>query len=339
MNKIFSNEIVNFIDLVIREAIDNFASDIHFKQYGEYLDISYRIYGNLYKKYEKFNKYNSLECIARLKIISNMNVTEKRMPQDGNYFMKYNDKRYDFRFATLPLSNGEELVIRILNSTIFSYDLEKLGFSKLDKDKILNNLIKRYGLILISGATGSGKSTTLKSFVKNMNLENKRVIMIEDPIENKIDEIIQIQVNESINLTFSNILRATLRMDPDIIIISEIRDEVTAQIAIRAALTGHLVISTIHSNDVLSTINRLIEMGIKKYLVLDSLIMIVTQKLEYIKKLNRQLMFYELLEINNEVKNILMTYDDKLLQEKNLKNIYYNSINLDGDIYEKISNI
>lgn len=339
MKNLFNNEIVNFIDLVIKDAIDSSASDIHFKQYDEYLDISYRIYGKLHKKYFKFNKYNSLECIARLKIISNMNVTEKRLPQDGNYFIIYNDKRYDFRFATLPLSNGEELSIRVLNGSILSYELDKLGFNNNDKIKILKNLSKKYGLVLISGATGSGKSTTLKSFIKNMNLSDKRVIMIEDPIENKIDEVIQIQVNESINLTFSNILRASLRMDPDIIIISEIRDEITAKIAIRAALTGHLVISTIHSNSVLSTINRLIEMGIQKYLVLDSLIMIITQKLEYIKKLNKQMMFYELLEIDDNVKNILTIYNDKLEQEKKLKNIYYEPINLDGDIYEKINNL
>lgn len=328
-----NNEIVIFVDKILKEAINLKASDIHFKQYSKYIDVSYRIEGIIHNIYTAYSKLDSLEIIARLKVLSKMNVTEKRLPQDGSY--KYNE--FDLRFATLPLKNGESLVIRILNSRLESTNFESLGFTK-EKILKLNSMIKsKYGLILISGPTGSGKSTTLMSMINNIDLTKKKVISVEDPIENENNNILQIEINDKIGLTFANVLKSTLRMDPDIIVISEIRDEITARIAIRASLTGHLVIATIHASDIPTTINRLIEMGIEKYLLIDSLVGVISQRLEYINKIKKRVMINELIYVDSEIKEILSKSDSKMEMTKKLKNIYYNSIeNEYKEVLEKI---
>jgi len=287
-NNTLSNNVIIYVNEIIKAGLAEHASDIHIKfDLLEGMEIKYRIDGYLaesQKLYEAVNKKllekNITEIIARIKILSEMNVAEKRKPQDGSFsFLLSSNKRYDIRAAYMPTIGGESIVLRILENYLENINLETLGFSS-QSVKMLNEIMARkYGLVLVSGPTGSGKSTTLKSLIELVNDGRKKIITVEDPVESKIDGIIQIQVNQGIGVTFSEVLKATLRNDPDIIVISEIRDEITAEIAVRAALTGHLVISTIHTNDAVSTLIRLVDMGIPKYLILDSLIGVIGQRL------------------------------------------------------------
>ena len=287
-NNILSNNVITYVNEIIKAGLAEHASDIHIKfDLLEGIEIKYRIDGYLaesQKLYEAVNKKllekNITEIIARIKILSEMNVAEKRKPQDGSFSFLLNfNKRYDIRAAYMPTIGGESIVLRILENYLENINLETLGFSS-QSVKMLNEIMARkYGLVLVSGPTGSGKSTTLKSLIELVNDGRKKIITVEDPVESKIDGIIQIQVNQGIGVTFPEVLKATLRNDPDIIVISEIRDEITAEIAVRAALTGHLVISTIHTNDAVSTLIRLVDMGIPKYLILDSLIGVIGQRL------------------------------------------------------------
>ena len=287
-NNTLSNNVITYVNEIIKAGLAGHASDIHIKfDLLEGMEIKYRIDGYLaesQKLYEAVNKKllekNITEIIARIKILSEMNVAEKRKPQDGSFsFLLSSNKRYDIRAAYMPTIGGESIVLRILENYLENINLETLGFSS-QSVKMLNEIMARkYGLVLVSGPTGSGKSTTLKSLIELVNDGRKKIITVEDPVESKIDGIIQIQVNQGIGVTFPEVLKATLRNDPDIIVISEIRDEITAEIAVRAALTGHLVISTIHTNDAVSTLIRLVDMGIPKYLILDSLIGVIGQRL------------------------------------------------------------
>jgi len=287
-NNTLSNNVITYVNEIIKAGLAEHASDIHIKfDLLEGMEIKYRIDGYLaesQKLYEAVNKKllekNITEIIARIKILSEMNVAEKRKPQDGSFsFLLNSNKRYDIRAAYMPTIGGESIVLRILENYLENINLETLGFSS-QSVKMLNEIMARkYGLVLVSGPTGSGKSTTLKSLIELVNDGRKKIITVEDPVESKIDGIIQIQVNQGIGVTFPEVLKATLRNDPDIIVISEIRDEITAEIAVRAALTGHLVISTIHTNDAVSTLIRLVDMGIPKYLILDSLIGVIGQRL------------------------------------------------------------
>ena len=258
-----------------------------------------------------------------MKILAGMNVAEKRKPQDGSFSFLLNsknvNKRYDIRAAYMPTAGGESMVLRILENYLKDIRLETLGFSKQSIEMLNGILGRKYGMILVSGPTGSGKSTTLKSLINMLNNGRKKIITVEDPVESKIDGTIQIQVNQEIGVTFSEVLKATLRNDPDIIVISEIRDEVTAEIAVRAALTGHLVISTIHTNDAVSTLIRLVDMGIPKYLILDSLIGVIGQRLvgkkcqkcmgegcdECSSGYSGRISINEILVLNQDVRNIL----------------------------------
>ena len=287
-NNTLSNNVITYVNEIIKAGLAEHASDIHIKfDLLEGMEIKYRIDGYLaesQKLYEAVNKKllekNITEIIARIKILSEMNVAEKRKPQDGSFsFLLNSNKLYDIRAAYMPTIGGESIVLRILENYLENINLETLGFSS-QSVKMLNEIMARkYGLVLVSGPTGSGKSTTLKSLIELVNDGRKKIITVEDPVESKIDGIIQIQVNQGIGVTFPEVLKATLRNDPDIIVISEIRDEITAEIAVRAALTGHLVISTIHTNDAVSTLIRLVDMGIPKYLILDSLIGVIGQRL------------------------------------------------------------
>ena len=280
-----------YVETIIGNAIKSKASDIHLSILDlntseKELQISYRVDGILVKDkfiHEKFGKQkinqNASEIISRIKILSRMNVAEKRLPQDGSILYEYNNNNWDIRVATLPAISGESIVIRILGSTLESVSLESLGFSKVNEQKIEKILQKKFGLILITGPTGSGKSTTMTTMINMLDIEHKKIITVEDPVETRINGVTQIQINEKIGLNFSEVLRSSLRNDPDVIIISEIRDEETAEIAIRAALTGHLVIATLHTNNAIGTITRLIDMGIRRYIVLDSLLCIIAQRL------------------------------------------------------------
>ncbi|WP_374123527.1 GspE/PulE family protein [Leptotrichia hongkongensis] len=330
-NNLLSKDTVSYLNEIVKAGFKERASDIHIKfDLLEGMEIKYRIDGYLMeskKLYESVNKKvlekNITEIIARIKILAGMNVAEKRKPQDGSFSFLLNikniNKRYDIRAAYMPTIGGESIVLRILENYLEDINLETLGFS--DQSIVMLNeiLTRKYGMILVSGPTGSGKSTTLKSLINMLNDGRKKIITVEDPVESKIDGIIQIQVNQSIGVTFAEVLKATLRNDPDIIVISEIRDEVTAEIAVRAALTGHLVISTIHTNDAVSTLIRLVDMGIPKYLILDSLIGVIGQRLvgkkcqkcmgegcdECSSGYSGRISINELLVLNQDVRNIL----------------------------------
>ena len=290
-NSILSNDTVSYLNEIVKAGFKERASDIHMKfDLLEGMEIKYRVDGYLMESqnlYETVNKKvlekNITEIIARIKILAGMNVAEKRKPQDGSFSFLFNiknlNKRYDIRAAYMPTIGGETMVLRILENYLEDINLETLGFSNQSIAMLKEILTRKYGMILVSGPTGSGKSTTLKSLIAMLNDGRKKIITVEDPVESKIEGIVQIQVNQNIGVTFAEVLKATLRNDPDIIVISEIRDEVTAEIAVRAALTGHLVISTIHTNDAVSTLIRLVDMGIPKYLILDSLIGVIGQRL------------------------------------------------------------
>ena len=330
-NNLLSKDTVSYLNEIVKAGFKERASDIHIKfDLLEGMEIKYRVDGYLMeseKLYESVNKKvlekNITEIIARIKILAGMNVAEKRKPQDGSFSFLLNikniNKRYDIRAAYMPTIGGESIVLRILENYLEDINLETLGFSNQSIAMLNEILTRKYGMILVSGPTGSGKSTTLKSLINMLNDGRKKIITVEDPVESKIDGIIQIQVNQSIGVTFAEVLKATLRNDPDIIVISEIRDEVTAEIAVRAALTGHLVISTIHTNDAVSTLIRLVDMGILKYLILDSLIGVIGQRLVG-KKCQKcmgegcdkcssgysgRISINELLVLNQDVRNIL----------------------------------
>ena len=263
---------------MIIDAINKKASDIHFDPTEDYLNVRIRVDGELleYAKVPAFVKKNLL---TRIKIISGMNITESRLPQDGAIKNLSDQIDLDLRVSSLPIVDGEKIVIRILNYTMSSSGLENLGLSEKNLEKI-NKLIKMpNGIILVAGATGSGKSTTVYSILQILNTVSKNIITVEDPVEMKIEGINQVQVMSDIGLTFGATLRSILRQDPDIIMIGEIRDDETARIAVRASITGHLVLSTIHTNNSLNTIERLLDMEVERYLLGSALTGIISQRL------------------------------------------------------------
>ena len=325
-NSLVSNSTVSYVNEIIETGINERASDIHISSdETDGMEIKYRIDGilreseKLYFKIDrKILSRNITEIISRIKILANMNVAEKRKPQDGSFSFLLK-KKYNIRAAYVPTVEGESIVLRILENYLENTELETLGFSSQSIKMLNETLDRKYGMILVSGPTGSGKSTTLKSLINMLNNGRKKIITVEDPVESKINGTVQIQVNQEIGVTFSEVLKATLRNDPDIIVISEIRDEITAEIAVRAALTGHLVISTIHTNDAVSTLIRLVDMGIPKYLILDSLIGVIGQRLvgkrcqkcmgegcdECSSGYSGRISINEILVLNQDVRNIL----------------------------------
>ena len=273
---------VKFVDSIIREAIPLRASDIHIEPREDKVVIRYRIDGDLVE-WTSFPIESYPEVCARLKILSNIDIAEKRVPQDGRINMNIGGEDINFRVSTLPTIHGEKFVIRVLDNKIFSYSLKELEFSKGAYDSLEKILKHPHGIILLTGPTGSGKTTTLYAFIREINDGKKNIVTIEDPVEYDMAGINQLQVNRKANLTFASSLRSILRQDPDIIMVGEIRDEETAQIATRAAITGHLVLSSLHTNDAVGALVRLIDMGIPKYLAIDAMIAVVSQRL--VKKL------------------------------------------------------
>ncbi|OFI07574.1 type II secretion system protein E [Clostridium acetireducens DSM 10703] len=269
---------VKFTDIILKQAIYKKASDIHIEPFEDTVWIRFRIDGILYKIL-KINKdiYNSIN--TRIKIMANMNIAEKRMPQDGKIRLNINNYNYDFRVSSLPTISGEKIVIRILYDINRKVSLNALGFNYKDIKKLKNFLQKPNGIILITGPTGSGKTTTLYAMLNEINNNSKNITTIEDPVEYVIKGINQVNVNNKIGFTFAKGLRNLLRQDPDILMVGEIRDEETAQIAVRASITGHLVLSTLHTNDTASSILRLIDMGVPDYLLFDSITGIIAQRL------------------------------------------------------------
>ncbi|MBI3939529.1 MAG: type II secretion system ATPase GspE [Acidobacteria bacterium] len=271
--------VIRLVNLLISKAIESRASDIHIEPFEKDLKVRYRIDGILHDV-ESPPKKLKAAVISRIKIMSKLNIAERRLPQDGRIKMKVLGREIDLRVSTVPTLYGESVVMRILDkSNTQIYDLGRLGFAS-DTHALFQNLIGRpHGIILVTGPTGSGKTTTLYAALTKINLPDKKIITIEDPIEYQINGINQIHVNPQIGLTFAAGLRSIVRQDPDVIMVGEIRDLETAEIAIRAALTGHLVFSTLHTNDAPSAIARLVDMGAEDYLLASSILGILAQRL------------------------------------------------------------
>jgi len=270
--------IVKIVNNLITEAILQGASDIHIEPLEEIVRTRYRIDGVLYE-HQSLPKKIQPGVTSRVKILANMDIAERRLPQDGRISLKFEGRRIDFRVSALPTVHGEKIVLRILDATSALLPLEKLGFSSENFRKFEDAIAQPYGMVLISGPTGSGKTTTLYSALTRLNTTARNIVTVEDPVEYRLKGINQVQVNFKAGVTFANTLPYILRQDPDIILIGEIRDKETARIAIEAALTGHLVFSTIHTNDAASIPTRLIDMGIEPFLVASSIIGATAQRL------------------------------------------------------------
>jgi type IV pilus assembly protein PilB len=270
--------IVRAIDLVVYNALKKRASDIHIEPYEDKLLVKYRVDGVLQEEFS-FPKKNQDAVSARMKIISSLDITEARMPQDGRFKVKFQDRQIDFRVSSLPTHFGEKFVLRILDKEKLSKGLNNLGFSLGPLDLFEEAVKAPFGIILVTGPTGSGKSTTLYSVINQINTPDKNIITIEDPIEYHIEGITQIQVSPDIGLTFAGGLRAVLRQSPDIIMVGEIRDSETADIAIKAALTGEFILSTLHTNNAIGAITRLVDMNIEPFLLSSSLVASTAQRL------------------------------------------------------------
>ncbi|MCX7928033.1 MAG: ATPase, T2SS/T4P/T4SS family [Candidatus Omnitrophica bacterium] len=270
--------IVKLVDLMLTEALTKRASDIHIEPEIDGLRVRYRIDGALHEIF-RIPKRNQNAITARLKIISNLDITENRVPQDGRFKVKFEGREVDFRVSSLPTTFGQKFVLRLLDKSNLSIGLDKLGFSEEPLRIFKEAISKPFGMILVTGPTGSGKSTTLYSILNQLNTPERNIVTIEDPVEYQIEGITQIPVRTDIGLTFASALRAVLRQSPDVIMVGEIRDSETADIAVKAALTGQLFLSTLHTNDALTSISRLIDMGVEPFLVASSLIMVCAQRL------------------------------------------------------------
>ena len=270
--------IIKFVNSMFFQAIKKGASDIHIESHEHFGLLRFRIDGVLITQAQIDKRIVNL-IINRIKVISNLDISEKRIPQDGRTQIKINNKQIDIRVSIVPTYFDEKVVMRILMESGDIPTLEKLGFDKHITNGFKNLLEHSYGMILVTGPTGSGKSTTLHAFLQTIATPEKNIITVEDPVEYKADNINQIQVNPKVGLNFANALRSILRQDPDIIMVGEIRDKETAQIAIQAALTGHLMLSTLHTNNAASTVTRLVDMGIESYLIASSLVGVLSQRL------------------------------------------------------------
>jgi type IV pilus assembly protein PilB len=271
-------EVIKIVNLVFLEAVQKRASDIHFEVYEDTFRIRIRVDGVLHEVVSP-PKMMAIALASRVKVICNMDIGERRLPQDARIELKVGDSIIDIRVATLPTLYGEGVVMRILDRTAIKIDLDKLGFSDFVREKIDDVLAKPNGILLVTGPTGSGKTTTLYGCLAQLNQEDVKIITMEDPVELQIDRLVQCQVHEEVGLTFSAGLRSILRQDPDIVMVGEIRDLDTAQIAVEASLTGHLVLSTLHTNSAPETITRLLDMDVEPYLITASLEAVLAQRL------------------------------------------------------------
>jgi general secretion pathway protein E len=271
--------VIRMVNLIISRAVESRSSDIHIEPFEKQLRLRYRVDGVLHNMDSPPNPMRAA-IISRIKLMAKLNIAERRLPQDGRIKLKVLGKEIDLRVSTLPTMHGESVVMRILDQSNSSLiDLRRLGFPEDLYGKVCEMTSKPHGIFLVTGPTGSGKSTTLYSALKRINIPDRKIITIEDPVEYQMDGINQIHVNPQIGLTFSSGLRHIVRQDPDVIMIGEIRDLETAEIAIRSALTGHLVFSTLHTNDAPSAVTRLVDMGVQDYLLASSLIGVLAQRL------------------------------------------------------------
>lgn len=270
--------IVKLVDLVLMQAIKDRASDIHLEPFKSKINIRYRIDGVLYE-IPPPARHLMPAIVSRIKILANLDIAERRLPQDGAFLVKVENRNIDIRVSTIPAIHGEKVVMRILDKSATPLDLGELGFQPIELENFRKAIISPHGLILVTGPTGSGKTTTLYAALNEIKSPHKNITTVEDPVEYRLEGINQVQIKPSIGLTFAGALRAFLRQDPDIIMVGEVRDLETAQICIRASLTGHLVLSTLHTNDAPSAISRLLDIGIEPYLISSSLILVAAQRL------------------------------------------------------------
>jgi type IV pilus assembly protein PilB len=270
--------VIKIVNLILIESIKRRASDIHIEPFERKLKVRYRIDGILYDAFSPPKKMQPA-ILARLKIMSGLDITERRIPQDGRFKIKLQNREIDYRVSSLPVIYGEKVVMRALDRSNLKLSVEKLGFDKKSYGAFSNALAKPYGMILITGPTGSGKSTTLYSVLNQLNTPERNIMTIEDPVEYQLEGITQMQVKDEIGLTFSNGLRSLLRQSPNILLIGEIRDSETADIAIKAALTGHIVFSTLHTNDAAGAMTRLMDMHVEPFLIASSVSMAAAQRL------------------------------------------------------------
>jgi general secretion pathway protein E len=270
--------VIRLVSLLITNALEARASDIHIEPFENRLIVRYRIDGVLHE-IESPPKRLSAAVISRVKILGNLDIAERRLPQDGRIRLRIQGKEIDLRVSTVPTMHGESVVMRILDKGGVALDFQKLGFMQDTLDAFMKALLQPNGILLVTGPTGSGKTTTLYTALDRLNNPDVKILTVEDPVEYQMAGINQIQVKPQIDLTFANALRSIVRQDPDIIMIGEIRDLETAQIAVQSALTGHLVLSTVHTNDAPSTVNRLLDMGVEDYLLTSTVIGIQAQRL------------------------------------------------------------
>jgi len=270
--------IVKFVDLVLFQAIQDRASDIHFEPFEDEFRIRYRVDGALYEMAPP-PKYLALSVISRIKVMSNLNISERRLPQDGRISYTVANRQVDLRVSTLPTQFGESVVLRVLDRAAVNLDLDTLGFPQYLHDYVAEAILRPNGIMLVTGPTGSGKTTTLYSCMRRVNTIDSKLLTAEDPVEYDIEGIMQVAINEPVGMTFGKALRAFLRQDPDIIMVGEMRDLETAQISIQASLTGHLVLSTLHTNDATGAVTRMIDMGVEPFLISSTLMAVLAQRL------------------------------------------------------------
>ena len=335
-----SNEapVIRLINAILSEAIKDGASDIHIEPYEENLAIRFRVDGILKEKLNPNSRIAPL-LNARIKVMSNLDIAERRMPQDGRMSLKLGEKWIDIRVSTLPSSFGERLVLRLLDKADASLDLRELGMSDEMTKDYLDQLKSTSGIILVTGPTGSGKTTTLYSGLNYLNDQTRNILTVEDPIEYALEGIGQTQVNNKVGLSFAKGLRAILRQDPDVVMVGEIRDKETAETAIQASLTGHLVLSTIHTNDAVGAITRLVDMGVEPYLLASSVKMVIAQrlvrKISNEQKLSGRIGIFEMIKIDNDIKKLINeNIDEDSIRNNAFKK--YISLTKDGESKVKL---
>jgi type IV pilus assembly protein PilB len=276
----FANQapIVRFVNLVIFQAVQDRASDIHFEPFETEFKIRYRVDGALYEMSPP-PKHLALPVISRLKVMANLNISERRLPQDGRISYPMGNRTIDLRISTLPTQFGESVVLRVLDRAAVNLEIESLGFPKYLYDYVLEAIQRPNGIVIVTGPTGCGKTTTLYSCLRRVNTIDSKLLTAEDPVEYDIEGIMQVAINEAVGLTFSKALRSFLRQDPDVIMVGEMRDLETAQISIQASLTGHLVLSTLHTNDAPGAVTRMVDMGVEPFLISSTLVAVIGQRL------------------------------------------------------------
>jgi type IV pilus assembly protein PilB len=270
--------IVRFVNLVLFQAVQDRASDIHFEPFEDEFKIRYRVDGALYEMTPP-PKHLALPVISRIKVMANLNISERRLPQDGRISFPMGNRQIDLRVSTLPTQFGESVVLRVLDRSAVNLELESLGLPKYVFDYIGEAILQPNGIFIVTGPTGSGKTTTLYSCLRRVNSIDVKLLTAEDPVEYDIDGIMQVAINEAQGMTFGKALRSFLRQDPDIIMLGEMRDLETSQIAIQASLTGHLVLSTLHTNDAPGAVTRLVDMGVEPFLISSTLMAVLAQRL------------------------------------------------------------